>query len=86
MITANHWKHHNNRFKNDSLFQPDNYYPKEKKKKPENREKRKRESTLTAAVIQPKGNGINPWIDVDELLDGAGAGYIAEDMHKSFMP
>ena len=37
-------------------------------------------------LCTPKGNGINMWIGVDDILDNACAGYIDEDMQYSFMP
>jgi len=37
-------------------------------------------------LCTPKGNGINAWIGLVELLDMACAGYIDEDMQYCFMP
>ena len=37
-------------------------------------------------MYQPKGNGINAWSTVDDLIDTAGAGYVDEDLFYSFMP
>jgi len=56
-----------------------NIFSKEKKAK-------KKASSLAACLFKPKGNGINPWIDVADRLDAAGAGYGDEDLLCRFMP
>jgi hypothetical protein len=48
--------------------------------------KKKRKLILQPPETKPKGNGINARITADDILDVAGAGYIDEDMHRSFMP
>jgi hypothetical protein len=42
---------------------------------------KKRKPFHQPPYYKPKGNGINPWIPTDELLDTACAGYIAENMY-----
>jgi hypothetical protein len=49
------------------------------------RKKGKKESSfISRRMFRPKGNGINPWIDVDDILDTACAGYSDEDLLRKF--
>jgi hypothetical protein len=52
------------------------------------RKNKKKESSLHSRRFcpEPKGNGINSWITVAEILVVAGAGYIDEDLFYRFMP
>jgi len=58
----------------DLLFALNKIYFQKKKGK-------KRKPLYQPPLSRPKGNGINPWIHTDELLDAACAGYIAENMY-----